>query len=271
MPESTAEAEAPVIEDSTPTGTEGAQAEVETEGTIQPSTEATEAAATEGTVDAPDRYFEVDLSGLPAEERLKVIEALKDRDDEIGKLLRGAKETPPEGEQPAPEAPQPMTDEEILQRLQLDPENPFDETATKVALPLVRALQGLQEQVASIVEERELEQLDRYWMGSLDKLEADNGVLPIDRTAVIEYAAANGLNTPEDAYWRIAGPARQQTEKLTRDALARASAPAPVKKPTSVRPAGGGATSEVPVSAPTVKGAVKDAASQVLRDLGIGE
>jgi hypothetical protein len=274
LPEGTVEeTEAPVVVDKTP-GTDGAQADVESKVVTGSESETEVVATTEGTDDLPDSYFEVDLSGLPAEEKAAIHAALKARDDEIGKLLRGAKEVPdPAAVAEVETPPEPMTDEAILTQLGLDPENPFDETATKVALPLVRALQGLSEQVQGLVEERELEQLDRYWTSSLDKLEADNGALPIDRTAVLEYAAANGLQSPEDAYWRISGPAKRQVEQLTAAARKRIAEAPPVvvKKPTSVRPAGGGATDEVPVSAPTIKGAVGEAARNILRDLGIGE
>lgn len=284
MPEGTEvdSSEAPAVVETTPVATEGAQPVVESTVETTGTTEDPAAAAAEVTDDLPDSYFEVDLSGLPAEEKQAILAALKARDDEIGKLLRGApKETPPAdgATTPAGEpvaAPEPMSDEDILKALNLDPENPFDENGAKVALPLVRGLQALQEQVAGLIEERELEQLDRYWTGTLDKLEADNGVLPIDRTAVLEYAAANGLQTPEQAYWQISGPAREQVARLTAEARKRLATPTEpvepaVKKPTSTRPAAGGGTEAVPTSQPTIKGAVKEEASKVLRDLGIGD
>ena len=278
LPEGTAdEAEATDSGDTTP-GTQGAQAEVDSTDATGSKSETEVAAVTEGTDDLPDTYFEVDLSGLPAEEKQAIMAALKARDDTIGKLLRGASEgeetdgaTGAAGETETP--PAPMTDEEIIQALNLDPENPFDENAAKVALPLVRGLQSLQATVDQLVERQELEQLDRYWTGELDKLETENGVLPIDRTAVLEFAAANGLSTPDAAYWQIAGPARRQVETLTTAARKRLAVveSSPVKKPTSVRPTAGGGTEEVPTEQPTVRGAVAEAGRKVLRDLGIGD
>lgn len=276
--EGTEASEATVDETTTPS-TDGAQADVELQDAAGTQSETEAVATAEGTDDLPDSYFEVDLSGLPAEEKRLIMDALKARDDKIGKLLRGAPEGDQEtdgaagaaGEQEAP--PTPVSDEDILKQLGLDPENPFDETATKVAIPLVRALQGLSEQVNGLIEDRELEQMDRYWTSELDRLETANGQLPINRIAVIEYAAQNGLQNPEAAYWQIAGPAKRQVEKLTDDARKRlAAAPkVEVKKPTSVRPAAGGSTEEASSDAKTVRGAVSDVGRSVLRDLGIGD
>ena len=258
------------VQDETPDAPEGAQPDVEDE------TDADETEAQEGTDDIPDRYFEVDLSGLPAEERAAVIAALKGRDDEIGKLLRGRAEgdapaTPPE---PDPE-PEPITDEAILEALGIDPE--YDETAAKVALPLVRGMQQLQEQVAALLEQQELASLDTYWTSELDSLEAQHGKLPVDRVAVLEFAAENGLQSPADAYWRIYGPAQRQVQEAVAAAQKRIeAAPAGKTKPSkkdasSARPKTSAAEEEVPTSAGvSLRDAVKEQTSKVLRDLGLG-
>lgn len=259
-------------QEETPDAPEGAQPDVEDE------TDDTEPEASDGTEDVPDRYFEVDLSGLPAEERAAVIAALKGRDDEIGKLLRGRAEgdgNDGEGQQPDPEPePEPVSDEDILNALGIDPE--FDETAAKVALPLVRGMQALQAEVAAMREQRELADLDAYWTSELDKLEKANGELPVDRVAVLEFAAENGLQTPADAYWRIYGPAQRQVQDAVAAAQARVAAsgekPKPGKKDVaSARPKSSAAEEEVPTKEGTpLRSAVSDAASKVLRDLGLG-
>jgi hypothetical protein len=271
------EAEAPATPEPTPEATDGAQAEPASETPSDTGSENPPEASGEVTDGDVERYFEVDLSGLPAEERQAIVAALKARDDQIGKLLRGETgtgtggEATPEGE--APEPPQPMSDEDIIRGLGLDPDNPFDENAAKVALPLVRTLQDMKATVDQLVEARELEALDRVWTSELDRLERDNGALPIDRTAVLEFAAANQLYSPEDAYWRIAGPARAQVETLAREArerLPKPETPAPVRKPSAQRPTAGGGTEEVPTQAVRLKDAVGEEAAKVLRDLGIG-
>lgn len=254
---------------------EAAQTDVDTE---TPEGEAETPADAEGTAAAPDRYFEVDLSGLPEEERVKVIDALKARDDEIGTLLRGRAEgsetdgaSGDEGEQAAPE---PMTDDAILQALGLDPENnPFDENTAKVALPLVRGLQQVQGQLAELTEQRELEALDKQWNTSLDKLETEHGELPIDRLSLLEFAAAQGISDPATAFWRVFGPANRQVEaavKAAQERVTAASGTTKTKKAsTGKRPAGSTATEEVPAEGATLRETVSDAAKKVLTDLGL--
>jgi hypothetical protein len=256
------------VQEETPDAPEGAQPVVEDE------TPDADAETSDGTADAPERYFEVDLSGLPAEERVKLIDALKGRDDEIGKLLRGRAEgeTPVEPPEPTPE-PEPITDEDILRSLDIDPE--YDENAAKVAIPLVRGMQQLQEQVQALLEQRDLADLDTFWTTELDKLEAANGELPVDRLSVLEFAAENGLQSPADAYWRIYGPAQRQVRAAVEAATAGAGAP-PKSKPgkkdvASARPGTSNAEEEVPTSdGGSLRDAVKEQTSKVLRDLGIG-
>jgi hypothetical protein len=162
------------------------------------------------------------------------------------------------------------SDEELVQQLGLDPENPFDESAIKVQLPMLKRQMQLESMVSQLVEDRELQALDQYWTSELDALETANGKLPIDRTGVLEYAVANGLNSPSAAYWQIAGPARAQVEKLTAEARKRVAAEPKVKKPSSTRPTAGGGTEEVPNEDPTVKAAAATEAAKILKDLGIG-
>ena len=259
-------------QDDTPDAPTGAQPDVEDE------TPDTEPEAPEGTEDVPERYFEVDLSGLPAEERVKVLDALRGRDDEIGKLLRGRAEGEGEGNGQPPEPdpePEPVTDEAIFEALGIDPE--YDETAAKVALPLVRGMQALQAEVAAMREERELQSLDAYWTSELDALEKANGELPVDRVAVLEFAAENGLQSPADAYWRIYGPAQRQVQAAVAEAQARVSAaggkPKPGKKDvSSARPKSSAAEEEVPVGdGKSLRDSVADAGAKVLRDLGLGQ
>jgi hypothetical protein len=255
------------VQEETPDAPEGAQPVVDDE------TPDENAETSDGTADLPERYFEVDLSGLPAEERVKILDALKGRDDEIGKLLRGRAEgEAPAEPEPTPE-PEPITDEDILQSLGIDPE--YDETAAKVALPLVRGMQQLQEQVQALLDQRGLDDLDTYWTTELDKLEAANGELPVDRLSVLEFAAENGLQSPADAYWRIYGPAQRQVRAAVEAATAGARTPAktkPTKKEAaSARPGTSNAEEEVPqADGGSLRDAVKEQTSKVLRDLGIG-
>lgn len=247
-------------------------------------TETPAGAPATGTVDAPERYFEVDLSGLPAEERVKVVDALKERDDEIGKLLRGkAKDEPAAPAAPAAPAeevqpPAQVSDEDIVKHLGLDPENPFDETAAKVGVPLVRELLSLRGVVEQLAEDRQADQHLQTWHNTLDTLEKLHGELPLDRTAFIEFAAENNLQDPESAFWRVMGPARRQVEEAVKAAEERiraaggpAAAAPSAAAVSSTRPRTTGATEEAPVEGQNIRDAVKDAGLKVLRDLGIGD
>lgn len=272
----TAEAEAEVVDTDTTDDSEVAQAQLESESGEGNESEAQEEASSEGTDDLPDRYFEVERGDLPAEEWRAVIAALKERDDEIGKLLRGRAEDDGQGEEEAnasdePAAPEALTDDAILKALGLDPENPFEETASKVAVPLVRAVQGLQQQVEALLERDELAQLDAYWTAELDALEASNGELPIERVAVLEFAAENGIQKPADAYWRIAGPAKRQVEQAVAAAQARVKTAGPLTKQAvaGTRPKSSDAEGEVETRGKGVGKAVEAEAAKVLKDLGL--
>lgn len=264
-PEATSSEEG--TEESTTPSDLGAQTEVESKTGTEDSEATAEAEGTE----QPDRYFEVDLSGLPAEERLAVIEALKARDDKIGKLLRGEpRETTTEVVEE--EAPEELSDAEILSQLGIDPDDPFFSEATaKAVIPLVRAAKTAEARMAAMEQQFELRELESYWTSELNRLEAENGELPVERLAVLEFAATEGIVAPEDAYWRIAGPARRQVEEAVRAAQVRVEAARTKakKEGSSTRPRASGAESEVATKEARLRDAVKDVGSRVLKDLGI--
>lgn len=241
----------------------GAQPDVQAE----PGT--TESKAT-GTDEAPTEYFGVDLSELPAEKRREIITGFRERDDYISKLLREKAE--PETDVPTMAAPQQveeLTDEALLTALGLDPENDmFDQHTAKVALPLARQLLETKAAVDQLVQTQSISQAERYWNSSLDSLEKQFGELPIDRMAVLEFAAENSIADPQDAYWRIMGPVRQQlmnavqTHKQTelRDAK---------KGAASVRPRTTGKTAPSALEATSVRNAVYEAARIAAEERGL--
>jgi hypothetical protein len=226
-----------------------------------------------GTVDGPTEYFGYKLPpDLTPEQRVELYDELRKRDDTIGKLMR-EKEAPPEGtppvEEPAPE--EPVTDEDILQILGLDPENPFDEQTAKAVVPLVRRQLEQENTIAQLIQMQELENIDRTWRSTLSSLEKEFGALPAEVThdRVMEFAAENGIGSPVDAFWRISGPGRQAVESVmeARAAELRAAKQAT----TSTRPNGAGGDGEAPLESKTAKGATKEAATRILRELGIGD
>lgn len=276
--EGTAEAEAPEVgETPTPDASTGGELEVPSDDGPDTSETPEPEAASVGTDDeVPSEYFGLDLSSLEPSQRVGIIDELKKRDDHIGKLLReraeeGSVSTEPE--ESVPEQPE-LSDEEILQRLGLDPENnPFDEQAAKVALPLVRRQLAQEQALASLIETQELAEIDREWRTSLSALERQYGALPreVDHDAVMEYAAENSIASPQDAYWRVVGPARAAlTDAMKAVQSAQVQQKQQAKKDVaSVRPAAVEAEDDAPIKAGNVKGAAREVAQRLLSDLGL--
>lgn len=258
-----AEAEAgqssPETPDAAVTSEEGGAAGSESEAQAE--------ASAEGTDEPPTSYFGEDLSAFTADQRREVIAMLEKRDDFIGKHLQAKAEG--EGETPSPPAEaEPVTDEAILQAFGLDPEDPYDEKAIKVALPLFRKLDEQDGQLAAIAQRLELQDIEREWTTTLDSLARDNGALPVDNLAVMEYAAANGIASPTDAYWRIAGPARRQVAEAMKAVEARTTQEAAKRAAATVRP-GTAATDEQMDLPEDTKSATQKAAAAVAAKLGL--
>lgn len=254
----------------TPDASAGEQPETDPETTETPSE------APEGTDDLPDSYFGFDLSGFDAEQRASIIGELKKRDDHIGKLLREREPEDPAAkpvETEQPPAPEELTDEAILQAMNLDPENPLDEVAAKVALPLVRRQLEQDRQLSQLMETIELQELDRTWRTALSSMEKEFGALPPEVThdAVMEYAAENGIQNPMDAYWRIAGPGRAAlSDAMAAASKAREQALAAKKKAAATTPPGSSQAPEtVTLEEKTVKAATATAVRQAMSKLGL--
>jgi hypothetical protein len=249
---------------------EGAQAEVKPEGDGS-IPEATTAAAVEGTGEEPPlTYFGEDLSAFDADERRAIIDMLEKRDDFIGKLLREKSEAEKTVSEEKPEAEhEELTDEAILKALGLDPEsNPFDEHTAKVALPLVREVSELKALVSDLLQRDELAETERYWTSELDRLEKAYGELQLSRVAVLEFAANNNIASPEDAYWRLAGPARAQVREVI--AQRRAEQEARKRAVASTRPNAVDAEEEPPFESRTAEGQTREAVARALKKLGLG-
>ena len=223
--------------------------------------------------DVPESYFGYQFPpDLTPEQRAELLGELKKRDDTIGKLLRGREEQAPPTDEPAPEPEPEITDEDILQALGLDPDNPFDETTAKTVIPIVRKQIEQENLIANLIEMQELAEIDRSWRSTLNSLEAEFGKLPAEVThdQVMEFAADNGVSSPVDAYWRIMGPGRAAVEGLSAERARKAKLAADKAASSSVRPGSGNVTDEAPVTAKTVKGATREAAERILREMGLG-
>ena len=227
--------------------------------------------AQEGT-EVPTEYFGYKFPpDLTPEQRGEIITELKKRDDTIGKLLRGRDEGAAEAVADVEPEAEPLTDADILQALGLDPEDPFAAQTAKAVLPVVRKQLEQENVIAQLMEIQELNEIDRSWRASLTGLEKEFGALPVEVThdAVMQFAAENGIGSPLDAYWRIAGPGRTAAESLV---TARAGALRAAKAASATtRPGSGNAVDEAPVVGKTTKAATREAAGRILRELGFGD
>ncbi len=263
--EGTAEAEAQAPETpSSEASSEGQSASDETPEVPTPTE------ALEGTEET--EYFGYVLPpDLTPEQRSELLAELKKRDDHIGKLLRGKDPEAPAPVAEAEEPPAELTDEEILQALGLDPNHPFMEETAKAVLPMARKQIQQDQMLSQLLEMQELAEIDRTWRSSLSGLEKEFGSLPqnVDHDAVMEYAAENGLTSPIDAYWRIAGPGRQAVEALAAERVKKLNEAKAASSGT--RPGSARADEEAPLESKTTKGATREAATRLLRELGLGD
>ena len=238
------------------------------------SADTTEDAPAGDVTEVPDEYFGFKFpADLTPEERGDLIAEFKKRDDTIGKLLRERGEDDGSAEpEPEPEPEPELTDSEILQALNLDPEtNPFDEGVAKIAIPLVRRQMQQEATIAQLIELQEISEIDRSWRSALEGLEKENGALPVElnHEAVMEFAAENNIGSPVDAYWRLMGPSRSALDRATKDVQAKRLQAAKAAA-SGTRPGTTVADDEAPVESKTAKGATREVASRLLRDLGLG-
>lgn len=228
----------------------------------------------EATDDVPTEYFGVDLSSLPAEVRRDIIAGYQERDKFIQSLLQKKEETPETAAPPAvDEPPAAVTDEDLLAALGIDVENdPYAESAAKAALPLARLVLEQQAKLDSLVQRADVNETEQYWRKSLDNLEESYGPLPreVTREALIAYAAQNGIAEPQDAYWRVVGPARKSL--LDEVEAKRSAIEVKLKKQgaaASPRPKSTTKTVEKGPESRTVKGAVAEVFNKLAAERGL--
>lgn len=251
-----------------PEAPEGSQPD---EAAISGETESAE--TPQGTADeVPTEYFGLDLSDLSAEKRGEIITAFKEQDKFIGKLLQEQAEEPaPAVSQPAPveeEAPYEYSDADVASALGIDLEDPYGAEQAKVAVPLARQLMEQKRTLDQLVQDQEVRETERIWEGGLDRLEAQYGKLPVERTRVFEMAVDEGIATPEDAYWRVAGPARASL--VERIQAARAEQLRDGKRAaTGTRPRSSAPVTPASLKARDVKNGVWEGAAAAAAELGI--
>lgn len=185
--------------------------------------------------EVPTEYFGVDLSDLPPDKRASVTAALKERDAEIQRVQRTAAQRVEEDEDEGQwELP---SDEELMQHLGYDPDDPLYEVKAETALPIAKQMLQMQAALGEILQEREVDRFEGYWTNTVDQLEADHNV-EVDRDALLDYAIEHQIPDPVDAFSRYvlagrkavsseAAKARQEAQRKVRERKKAASTSRP--------------------------------------------
>ena len=219
--------------------------------------------ASEATEDVPTEYYGLDLSDLPPEARLTVINRLKDQDKLIQQEKRKNAELAREEQQSAEDQPE-LTSDDIMEALGYSRDDPMYDVKAEVAGPLAQRLIAMETAFSQFVQQEQLERLASHWDGTLDYMEGEYGKLPMTREEVFEYAADNGIMDPQDAYNRIAVPGRKrmsaEVEKAKAEALRNVKAGLATPRPS---------TGDAGSSEPTGNLSPREAAIMAAKQTGI--
>lgn len=175
----------------------------------------------EDSEEVPTEYFGVDLSDLPPEKRQTVIDAFKERDAEIQRAKREAASKDDDDEEDEGEYEMP-SDEELMQFLGYDPEDPLYEVKAETALPIAKRMLQQEMALAEILQEREVDRFEQYWTSSIDQLEADHNI-EVDRDELLDFAIENKIPDPVDAYSRFVLRGRKTVSNEAEKARAEAA------------------------------------------------
>jgi hypothetical protein len=221
----------------------------------------------------PESLFGVDITRLEEADRKEFIKEWTEQNKTIQKLQRekaeqAAAPPPPVAVEPEQPAVADLSDEDIAGALGIDLENTLDPAAAKAAIALARGFAELRNEVAELGTSTEAAETQRTWTAELDRLEVSYGKLPGERADVLAMAKAEGIENPELAYWRVAGPIRFQVAEALDKRLGTARKTAK-KAATSPRPKTSAPVNPAKLEAKTAKEAVAEAAKQAIAELGI--
>lgn len=220
----------------------------------------------------PESLFGIDLSTLPEPERKVFIREWTEQNKQISKLQRDNAELKTEEKPPAktqePGEPEAITDEVLAQALRLDLEDPDDARLAERLIPLARMNLEMKAQLEATASTVNIDVEMRHWNGELDRLEKRFGEMPIDRTEVLERAAARGIADPEAAYWAAVGPIRVSVSEALAKQLKTAQKTGKVAA-TTLRPKTSAPTQKTTLESKTTKEAVLEAAKLAAEELGI--
>jgi hypothetical protein len=183
--------------------------------------------AGQGDDDVPTEYFGIDLSDLPSEKRLEVINRFKEQDRYVQSVQQKAAELEKRAQNPPQEAPveeeTPLTDDDIMAAFGVSPDDPMYEVKKEMILPTAKEVFTLKSEMQSFMEDQRVAQFEQYWNTTLDQLEQDHGKLPITREELLQLAVDNNIYDPMDAYARVHLSGRKtlqnEVERFKADAL----------------------------------------------------
>jgi hypothetical protein len=201
-------------------------------------------------------YWGTDLTGLPAEKAVELIDHFEQQDSTIQKLQTQLAKPQPEPPKPREEETEP-TDEDLLRAIDLDPEDFATEGMKPVVLPLLRTMLAMEDRLDALDSSFQVNETKTAWNGALDELEGQYGKLPGDRLGVLKYAAENGIASPFEAYFKLAGPVKREVEDFVAQAR---KAEAQRVAGGSVRPRSGDVQTPVVTKDMSLRDAVKAAA-----------
>ena len=216
--------------------------------------------------DVPTEYFGVDLSDLPPDKRASVIAALKERDAEIQRVQRTAAQRQEadedEGEWEMP------SDEELMQHLGYDPDDPLYEVKAETALPIAKQMLQMQAALGEILQEREVDRFEGYWTSSIDQLESDHGV-EVDRDALLDYAIEHQIPDPVDAFSRYVLAGRKAVSNEAAKARAEAQRKVRERKKAASTSRPRGTNGDTKPKKPPVGLSPEEAARLAAKELGM--
>lgn len=240
-----------------------------------------DAEKTAASVEAFKAAWNVDLSVLPDEAaQEKFMSEWSESQKTIGKLQRDnaelrkkADETPAPVAAPAIPAPETvevskLTDEQIGEAIGINVAEADERDMREISLTrtileqderMNRLESGFAESAASTT-----------WAKAFDQLEKDFGPLPKDteRVDVFEWAAENGVASPEAAYWAAVGPVRASVATALNERIIELRTDGK-KGATTPRPKTSAPVDETALTAKTVKEGIKEAFNKARAELGI--
>jgi hypothetical protein len=157
-------------------------------------------------------YWGTDLTDLPAEKQVAIIDHFEQQDSTIHKLQNDLKRPEePARTEPAP-VPDEVEDQDLLRAIGLDPEDPNVESLAPAIVPILRNQLQLEGTVEQMSQRSAAQEAETHWNKTLDELEGAHGKLPGDRLGVLKYAVDNSIASPYEAYFRLQAPVKREVE-----------------------------------------------------------